>query len=116
MGVLGVGEPRLEIGRAAVGREELALPLHPKRLRTGHSRHRAAVDEHVRHISLDVELRGLRIGTLEDGALRDTRADHHRGEDERQHGPHESQGKHLSTSASGPSADVNRRFRLAETT
>ena len=92
MGVLGVGEPRLEIGRAAVGREELALPLHPKRLRTGHSRHRAAVDEHVRHISLDVELRGLRIGTLEDGALRDTRADHHRGEDERQHGPHESQG------------------------
>ena len=86
---VGVGQPRLHVGGAAVGGEDVALALRAQLLRAGKLIEHRTVDEEVRSVLLDRDRRGLGLGSLEDRALGDARADHQGSEHECRHGPHE---------------------------
>ena len=111
-----VGEPRLEVGGAAVRGEDLPLALRTQRLGTRELVEDRTVDQQVRCVFLDRDGDGLGLRALEDRALSDARADHHGGQHECRHSPHET---HENTSP-GPAGECGgpstRHFRLAKDT
>ncbi len=111
-----VGEPRLKVGGAPVGGEDRSLTLRTQRLGAGKAVEHFAVDQEIRGLFGHRDVRGLGLRTLEDRALGDARADHHGGEHESRHSPHET---HEYTSP-GPAGECGgpstRHFRLAKET
>ena len=111
-----VGEPGLEIGRPAVRGEDLPLALRTQRLGTRELVEDRTVDQQIRCVFRDRDGDGFGLRALEDGALSDARADHHSGQHECRHSPHET---HENTSP-GPAGECGgpstRHFRLAKDT
>ena len=113
--VVRVREPGLHVGRAPVGGEDLALALRAQGLRAGEHVQHGTVDEQVGRLLGDRDLRRLGGRALEDGALRDAGTDHHGGEDQRRHGPHETHEIHLSSARGGWLQTVDSTFQTSET-